>query len=57
VGLTLVEPPLEISGIPEWIDRSLNVKAGRDPLGLQTITQDRRNAVRFPKSFPSPASR
>jgi hypothetical protein len=48
VGLTLVEPPLEISGVPEWIDRSLNVKAGRDPLGLQTITQDRITPVLLP---------
>jgi hypothetical protein len=48
VSLTLVEPPPEISGLPEWIDRSLKVKAGRDPLGLQTITQDRITPVLLP---------
>jgi hypothetical protein len=48
VSLALVEPPLEVSGLPEWIDRSLNVKAGRDPLGLQTITQDRITPVLLP---------
>lgn len=48
MSLTLVEPAPEISGLPEWIDRSLNVKAGRDPLGLQTITQDRITPVLLP---------
>ena len=28
-------------GQPRWIAASLNVKEGRDPLGLQTTTQDR----------------
>lgn len=28
-------------GAPRWIASSLNVKEGRDPLGLQTTTQDR----------------
>ncbi len=28
-------------GPPRWIKSSLNVKEGRDPLGLQTTTQDR----------------
>jgi hypothetical protein len=48
MGLTLVEPLPEISGLPEWIERSLSVKAGRDPLGLQTITQDRITPVLLP---------
>lgn len=26
--------------LPEWIKSTLDIKAGRDPLGLQTITQD-----------------
>jgi hypothetical protein len=29
------------SGTPHWIEAWLNVKPGRDPLGLMTITQDR----------------
>src|SRR6478735_4516530 len=29
------------TGPPRWIAASLNVKEGRDPLGLQTTTQDR----------------
>lgn len=33
------EPPLP--GTPSWIEPSLHVTAGRDPLGLQTITLDR----------------
>ncbi len=40
------EPPL--SGEPSWIERSLNVKAGRDPLGLQTITLDRIMPILLP---------
>lgn len=31
----------DVAGFPEWIKPGLNVKAGRDPLGLQTITVDR----------------
>jgi hypothetical protein len=31
----------DIAGFPEWIKPGLNVKVGRDPLGLQTITIDR----------------
>ncbi len=31
----------DVAGFPEWIKPWLNVKAGRDPLGLQTITIDR----------------
>lgn len=34
-------PSSDIAGFPEWIKPGLNVKAGRDPLGLQTITIDR----------------
>ena len=26
--------------LPDWIESTLDIKAGRDPLGLQTITQD-----------------
>ena len=26
--------------LPEWIESTLDIKADRDPLGLQTITQD-----------------
>jgi hypothetical protein len=42
------EPPPRLSGLPEWIERSLNVKAGRDPLGLQTITLDRIMPILLP---------
>ena len=28
-------------GVPSWIEPSLHVTAGRDPIGLQTITRDR----------------
>src|SRR5436190_12788723 len=28
-------------GYPHWIERTLQITAGRDPLGLQTITIDR----------------
>lgn len=37
-----------MSGQPEWIERSLNVKAVRDPLGLQTITLDRIMPILLP---------
>jgi hypothetical protein len=37
---TMSETPSE-STPPRWIAASLNVKEGRDPLGLQTTTQDR----------------
>ncbi|HEX6288039.1 MAG TPA: hypothetical protein VFZ66_02560 [Herpetosiphonaceae bacterium] len=30
-----------VTGMPEWITPSLHVTAGRDPIGLQTITIDR----------------
>ena len=33
--------PRQPVGPPHWIESSLNVKEGRDPLGLQTTTQDR----------------
>jgi hypothetical protein len=45
--LSLVGEP-RISGKPSWIERSLNVKAGRDPLGLQTITLDRIMPILLP---------
>jgi hypothetical protein len=31
----------DVAGFPEWIKPWLSIKAGRDPLGLQTITIDR----------------
>ena len=46
--LTLAEEPPRLSGQPFWISRSLNVKAGRDPLGLQTITLDRIMPILLP---------
>lgn len=36
-----VTPETPIPGLPSWIEPSLHVTAGRDPLGLQTITRDR----------------
>jgi hypothetical protein len=39
--LTAVEEVPPRPGAPEWIQPSLHVTAGRDPLGLQTITLDR----------------
>ena len=47
-SLAPVEEAPRISGKPEWIERSLNVKAGRDPLGLQTITLDRIMPILLP---------
>ena len=41
VSLTIVEEQPRRSGAPSWIEESLNVTPGRDPLGLQTITLDR----------------
>jgi hypothetical protein len=40
-SLAIVEEPPRRSGAPNWIEPSLNVTPGRDPLGLQTITLDR----------------
>lgn len=45
-SLTLAEPPAP--GLPEWIEPALQVKSGRDPLGLMTITQDRIMPVLVP---------
>jgi hypothetical protein len=39
--LTAVEEAPRQPGTPQWIQPSLNVTPGRDPLGLQTITLDR----------------
>lgn len=39
--LTVVEEAPRRPGSPRWIQPSLNVTPGRDPLGLQTITLDR----------------
>jgi hypothetical protein len=47
-SVTLVEEPAAAAGVPEWIDRSLNVKPGRDPIGLQTITLDRIMPILLP---------
>lgn len=47
-SLQLVPETPHVSGHPEWIERSLNVKAGRDPLGLQTITLDRIMPILLP---------
>jgi hypothetical protein len=44
----LVPEVPRLSGQPEWIERSLHVKAGRDPLGLQTITLDRIMPILLP---------
>lgn len=38
-SLRVVEQP--VVGAPAWVESTLNVTAGRDPLGLQTITIDR----------------
>src|SRR6476660_2871193 len=46
--LALVDEPEHVSGQPFWISRSLNVKAGRDPIGLQTITLDRIMPILLP---------
>lgn len=40
---TVAEPDAAPTGVgpPRWVGASLDVKEGRDPLGLQTTTQDR----------------
>jgi len=40
-SLTAVESDSRPAGLPEWISPALQTKAGRDPLALMTITQDR----------------
>jgi len=45
-SVTAVEP--RRSAVPEWIEPALNQKAGRDPLGLMTITQDRVMPILLP---------
>lgn len=40
-SLTAVGEGPRQPGVPEWIAPALQTKAGRDPLGLMTITQDR----------------
>jgi hypothetical protein len=40
-SLTAVEDTPHRPGAPQWIQPSLHVTPGRDPLGLQTITLDR----------------
>ena len=39
--MTVTEDGSELLGPPRWLEASLDVKEGRDPLGLQTTTQDR----------------
>jgi hypothetical protein len=42
IGMTTSETlSRDVAGFPEWMMRRLNIKPGRDPLGLQTITIDR----------------
>lgn len=48
MALSVVGEAPRRSGQPFWIERSLNVKAGRDPLGLQTITLDRIMPILLP---------
>jgi hypothetical protein len=45
-SLAVAEPP--VAGVPEWIEPALQIKSGRDPLGLMTITQDRIMPVLVP---------
>src|SRR6266511_2727350 len=40
-SLETIPVPPGVSGIPQWLESTLNVTPGRDPLGLQTITTDR----------------
>ena len=40
-SLAAVEAEELQPGVPQWIAPALQTKAGRDPLGLMTITQDR----------------
>ena len=47
-SLALVEEEARPAGVPDWIARSLNVKPGRDPIGLQTITLDRIMPILLP---------
>jgi hypothetical protein len=47
-SLAVVEEADRPAGLPEWIARSLNVKPGRDPIGLQTITLDRIMPILLP---------
>jgi hypothetical protein len=35
-------------GPPQWVEASLAIKVGRDPLGLQTTTQDRLTPILLP---------
>jgi hypothetical protein len=37
-----------VPGVPRWLAPSLDVREGRDPLGLQTTTQDRLTPVLLP---------
>lgn len=48
--VTTTEPasPASSPGAPRWLQPSLDVREGRDPLGLQTTTQDRLTPVLLP---------
>ncbi|WP_182113844.1 MULTISPECIES: hypothetical protein [unclassified Actinotalea] len=48
--MTTTEPAPAGSGpgTPLWLQRSLDVREGRDPLGLQTTTQDRLTPILLP---------
>src|SRR5215211_7332824 len=48
VGADLLEQTNADAPLPQWIVPSLEVNEGRDPLGLQTTTQDRLMPVLLP---------
>ena len=39
--MTILDTPIDEVGAPRWVAASLDVKEGREPLGLLTATQDR----------------
>lgn len=48
--MTVTEPvaAASVPGPPRWLQPSLDVRQGRDPLGLQTTTQDRLTPILLP---------
>ncbi len=40
-AVQVVPDTLSVTGMPQWIEPALHVTAGRDPIGIQTITIDR----------------
>lgn len=48
MSLTELEGSASAPGPPRWLAPSLDVREGRDPLGLQTTTQDRLTPVLLP---------